>query len=260
MPLPSRAIKRKTFRFAPPLSPLSLLAIGFILTSCSSAELPALGFPRNVTDINDRSLNLWQGAWIAAFIVGAFTVGLILWAAFKFRRIDDDLPPQVSYHVPLELVYTVIPFLIVAVLFYFTARDESAIIKISPSTVAMHEIKVNGFQWSWQFSYKDAADATVTGTPKAPPTLYVPQGERVRLTLTASDVVHGFWVPAFMMQMQNLPGAQNQFEFTANKLGSYPGRCNILCGRNHSQMLFIVKVVTPVEYQNYVNSLKGSVA
>ena len=232
MPLPSRAIKRKTFRFA---SPLALLPIGFILTSCSSAELPALGFPRNVTDINDRSLNLWQGAWIAAFIVGAFTVGLILWAAFKFRRIDDDLPPQVSYH-------------------------ESAIIKISPSTVAMHEIKVNGFQWSWQFSYKDAADATVTGTPKAPPTLYVPQGERVRLTLTASDVVHGFWVPAFMMQMQNLPGAQNQFEFTANKLGSYPGRCNILCGRNHSQMLFIVKVVTPVEYQNYVNSLKGSAA
>lgn len=257
MPLLTRATKRKTFRFAP-LS--ALLTIGFMLTGCSSAELPALGFPRNVTDINDRSLNLWQGAWIAAFIVGGFTVGLILWAAFKFRRIDDDLPPQVSYHVPLELVYTVIPFLIVAVLFFFTARDQSAIIKISPSTVAMHEIKVNGIQWSWQFAYKDAADATVTGTPKLPPTLYIPQGERVRLTLTASDVVHGFWVPAFMMQMQNLPGVQNQFEFTANKLGSYPGRCNILCGRNHSQMLFTVKVVTPVEYQNYLDTLKGSAA
>ena len=257
MSLPSRAIKRKTFRFA---SPLALLAIGFILSGCSSAELPALGFPRNVTDINDRSLNLWQGAWIAAFIVGGFTAILILWAAFRFRRKDESLPVQTRYHLPLELIYTAIPFLIVAVLFIFTARDQAVIIKISPSTVAMHEIKVNGFQWSWQFSYKDAADATVTGTPKAPPTLYVPQGERVRLTLTASDVVHGFWVPAFMMQMQNLPSVDNKFEFTANKLGSYPGRCNILCGRNHSQMLFTVKVVTLAEYQNYVNSLKGSTA
>ena len=63
-----------------------------------------------------------------------------------------------------------------------------------------------------------------------------------------------------MMQMQNLPSVDNQFEFTANKLGSYPGRCNILCGRNHSQMLFTVKVVTPAEYQNYLNTLKGSAA
>jgi cytochrome c oxidase subunit 2 len=257
MSIPSRVIKSKSRRFAPVWG---LLVIGFALSGCSSAELPALGFPRNVTDINDRSLNLWQGAWIAAFIVGGFTALLILYAALKFRRKDESLPVQTRYHLPVEIVWTVIPFLIVAVLFYFTARDESAIIKISPSSVAMHEIKVNGIQWSWQFSYKDASDATVTGTPKAPPTLYIPQGERVRLTLTASDVVHGFWVPAFMMQMQNLPGVQNQFEFTANKLGSYPGRCNILCGRNHSQMLFTVKVVTPVEYQNYLNSLKGSAA
>ena len=257
MPLPSRVSKSKSRRFAPVWG---LLVIGFALSGCSSAELPALGFPRNVTDINDRTLNLWQTSWIAAFIVGGFTAFLILWAAFRFKRKDETLPAQTRYHLPLELVYTAIPFLIVAVLFFFTARDQSAIIKISPPGVAMHEIKVNGFQWSWQFSYKDADNATVTGTPKAPPTLYVPQGERVRLTLTASDVVHGFWVPAFMMQMQNLPSVDNQFEFTANKLGSYPGRCNILCGRNHSQMLFTVKVVTPAEYQNYLNTLKGSAA
>jgi cytochrome c oxidase subunit 2 len=85
-------------------------------------------------------------------------------------------------------------------MFFYTAQKETVI--VAKTTTPMHQIAVNGFQWSWQFSYKDAADATVTGTPKAPPTLYVPQGERVRLTLTASDVVHGFWVPAFMMQMQ----------------------------------------------------------
>jgi cytochrome c oxidase subunit 2 len=90
--------------------------------------------------------------------------------------------------------------------------------------------------------------------------LVVPLGERVRYTLTANDVVHGFWIPAFMIQMQNLPGLTNSLEFTANKLGEFPGRCNILCGRNHSQMLFKVKVVTPAEFDAYLETLKGGQA
>jgi cytochrome c oxidase subunit 2 len=90
--------------------------------------------------------------------------------------------------------------------------------------------------------------------------LYLPQGEKVRFSITSNDVVHGFWIPAFMIQMQNLPGVTNKLEFTANKLGTYPGRCNILCGRNHTQMIFTVKVVTPAEYQNYLETLKASAA
>ena len=85
--------------------------------------------------------------------------------------------------------------------------------------------------------------------------MVLPQGERVAFNLYSNDVVHGFWIPAFMIQMQNLPGMENHLEFTANKLGTYPGRCNILCGRSHSQMLFTVKVVTPSEYQSYLGTL-----
>lgn len=84
----------------------------------------------------------------------------------------------------------------------------------------------------------------------------MPLGERVRFKLTSSDVIHGFWIPAFMIQMMNLPGVENQLEFSANKLGTFPGRCNMLCGRSHSQMLFTVKVVTPAEYQGYIADLK----
>jgi cytochrome c oxidase subunit 2 len=85
----------------------------------------------------------------------------------------------------------------------------------------------------------------------------MPLGEKVRFTVTASDVIHGFWIPAFMIQIQNLPGVENHLEFTANKLGEFPGRCNILCGRQHSQMLFNVKVVTPSEYRTYIETLKA---
>jgi cytochrome c oxidase subunit 2 len=88
----------------------------------------------------------------------------------------------------------------------------------------------------------------------------VPVGERVRYTITSTDVVHGFWIPAFMIQIQNLPGVTNSIEFTANEIGEFPGRCNILCGRNHSQMIFKVKVVSKAEYQQYLETLKASVA
>ena len=228
------------------------------LTGCS--KVSGMGFEENLSSVNDISLSLWQGAWIAAGVVGLITLVLIVWPAIFHRKKvgAPEFPKQTQYNVPVEIAYTIIPFIIVAVLFYFTAVKESQIVEKSPTTVA-HEIGVEGIQWSWQFSYPEAGPkAIVTGTPAQPPTLYVPLGERVRYTITSNDVVHGFWIPAFMIQIQNLPGVTNHLEFTANKLGTYPGRCNILCGRNHTQMIFSVKVVTPSEYKSYLETLKAA--
>jgi cytochrome c oxidase subunit II len=236
------------------LAPLSLL-----LTGC--AKVSGLGFQEGLTSVNDTSLSLWQGAWIAAGVVGVFTLILILWpAVFHRAKVGKgEFPKQTQYNIPVEIAYTLIPFIIVAVLFYFTAVKEHKITE--KTTTYAHEIQVQGIQWSWQFAYPEAgAKAIVTGTPANPPTLYVPLGEKVRYTITSNDVVHGFWIPAFMIQIQNLPGVTNHLEFTANKLGTFPGRCNILCGSNHSQMIFSVKVVTPDEYKTYLETLKGSAA
>jgi cytochrome c oxidase subunit 2 len=236
------------------LAPLTLL-----LTGC--AQVSGLGFEEGLTSVNDISLSLWQGAWIAGAVVGVFTLILILWpAVFHRAKVgQSEFPKQTQYNVPVEVAYTIIPFIIVAVLFYFTAVKQTEIVEKTSNY--KHEILVDGFQWSWQFAYPEAGPkAVATGTPANPPTLYVPLGEKVRYTITSNDVVHGFWIPAFMIQMQNLPGVTNYLEFTANKIGTYPGRCNILCGRNHSQMLFSVKVVTPSEYQAYLETLKASAA
>ena len=230
------------------------------LTGCSVDELRGFGFEEGVTSVNDTSMGLWQGAWVAAGVVGLITLILILWPIVFHRKKNEEFPKQTQYNVPVEVAYTVIPFIIVAVLFAYTARAQNEIKEVTPVTnqsVKVHDITVNAIQWSWQFTYKEAGpDATVTGTPAQPPTLYMPLGEKVRFKITASDVVHGFWVPAFMIQIQNIPGVENQIEFTAQKLGTYPGRCNILCGRQHSQMLFDGKVVTPAEYQSYIESLR----
>lgn len=242
-------------------SALYLISAGSValLTSCSTEDISGLGFPKNVTSVNDTSLPLWQGAWIAAGVVGIFTAILIMWPVFRHRRKGDEVPKQTQYNIPVEVAYTVIPFVIVAVLFYFTAVKESAITKVSADDKISHVIDVNAMQWSWQFTYKDNPTAgTVTGTTAQPPTLVIPKGERVRFNITSTDVVHGFWIPAFMIQMQNLPGVKNHLEFTANKIGTYPGRCNILCGRAHSQMLFKVKVVSPSNYKKYIANLKAA--
>ena len=239
---------------------VALLApVLLLLTGCS--KVSGMGFGEGLSSVNDISLSLWQGAWITAGVVGVFTLILIVWPAIFHRAkvSKGEFPKQTQYNVPVEIAYTIIPFIIVAVLFYFTAVKESKIVE--KTTGPAHEISVEGIQWSWQFAYPEAGEkAVVTGTPAAPPTLYVPLGEKVRFTITSNDVVHGFWIPAYMIQIQNLPGVTNHLELTANKLGTFPGRCNILCGRNHTQMLFTLKVVTPEQYQSYLETLKASVA
>jgi cytochrome c oxidase subunit 2 len=239
---------------------LLALATPLLLAGCSfnSDDISGLGFPKGVSSVNDISLSLWQGAWIAAAVVGVITFILIIWPAIFHRAKPSkgEFPKQTQYNIPVEILYTVIPFVIVAVLFYFTAVKETKIVDLKQP--AAHEISVEGFQWSWQFAYPEAgAKAVVTGTPENPPTLYLPKGESVRFKITANDVVHGFWIPAFMIQMQNLPDRTNYIQFTAQELGEFPGRCNILCGRNHSQMIFKVKVVTPEQYQSYLGTLKA---
>lgn len=232
------------------------------LAGCSNQELTGVGYRGNVSSVNESSFGLWQGAWLTAAIVGALTLVLILWPPiFHRKKANADFPKQTQYNVPAEIAYTVIPFIIVAVLFGFTAKAEREIVELSPSTsTQIHDVTVNGIQWSWQFTYKEAGPGTtVTGTPAQPPTLYMPLGEKVRFTFTASDVIHSFWVPDFMIQMQNIPGVTNQLEFTAKELGEFRGFCNILCGRQHAQMRFTVKVVTPDQYDAYIQSLKAGV-
>ena len=243
----------------PFLRALLFAPLALVLTGC--AKVSGLGFEEGVTSVNDVSLSLWQGAWIAGGVVGVFTLILILWpAVFHRAKVGKgEFPKQTQYNVPVEVAYTIIPFIIVAVLFYFTAVKQTEIVE--KTTDYKHEILVNGFQWSWQFSYPEAGPkAVVTGTPANPPTLYVPLGEKVRYTITSNDVIHAIWIPAFMIQMQNLPGVTNHLQLTAKKLGTYPGRCNLFCGRNHAQMLFKVKVVTLAEYKNYLETLKASTA
>lgn len=231
-----------------------VLSLVLGLAGCSSAELPRLGFPTPATDHAERILSLWQGSWAAAFAVGAVVWGLIIFSVIFHRRRSDALPVQTRYNVPVEMLYTVVPFIMISVLFYFTARDETKILELSENPD--HEIHVVGRQWSWTFEYSDENTA-VAGSPADPPTLVLPRGETVRFTLTSPDVIHSFWVPSFLFKMDVIPGRVNRFEVTPTKEGTYMGKCAELCGIDHSRMLFNVAVVSPAEYRRYVDELSA---
>jgi cytochrome c oxidase subunit 2 len=224
--------------------------------------------PDPATNQAKTTLRLWQGQWITAFCVGALVWGLILWCCFAYRRKRHgiEVPPQTRYNLPLELLYTAIPLIMVGVIFYFTAKDETSLLQINDKQYT--SINVVGSQWQWDFNYNYDASldnghgaatapdtAYDTGTPGQIPTLWLPEGEEIKFTLTSPDVIHSFWIPSSLFKLDVVPGRVNMYETTFDRTGTFIGECAELCGVEHSRMLFNVKVVTPAQYQQHIQDL-----
>ena len=235
-----------------------LMVLVLTLAGCSSEELPRLGLPEAATEEGHIVVNLWQNSWVAALLVGALVWGLIAFASVAYRRRpghEGTLPTQTRYNLPVEILYTVTPLLAVCVLFYFTWRDENQLLELDPDpAVTVHVI---GQQWSWTFNYVDQ-DVYEVGTPADPPRLVLPVGETTEFILTAHDVVHSFWVPAFLFKYDMLPGDPNFIQMTPEKLGTFEGRCAELCGTYHSRMLFTVEVVSADDFEAYIAELEAA--
>ena len=242
-----------------------VLTCAVALSGCSGSISRGL-LPHGVTDQTDRITNLWNGSWIAALGVGVLVWGLIFWCVVAYRRTKDDigLPEQLRYNVPIEILYTVVPLFMIAVLFFYTARDEAALLDTSKKPEVT--INVVGKQWSWDFNYVDAGTfesgtpAQLTGKPGVNatlPALYLPVNKRVEFVLTARDVIHSFWVPQFLMKMDMIPGQVNRFQIKPTEIGTFRGKCAELCGAYHSQMLFQVKVVSQGDFDARMAELKA---
>lgn len=235
------------------------------LTACSAETLEQwsrFGLPEAATDRAPHIGNLWVGAWIASLIIGFFVWGLMGWVAVRYRRSHDDHHPrQTRYNLPLELLYTLVPFLIIGVLFFFTVNAQNNVLAKEPTPPA-HTVNVIGQKWSWTFNYMEEQNPAVgaivheVGTIDRIPDLYLPVNQPVRFNLTSADVIHSFWVPAFYFKLDVIPGHPNSFDVTPDKLGTFSGKCAELCGTYHSAMLFTVHVVSEDEYSAYLNRLK----
>nr|WP_245528998.1 cytochrome c oxidase subunit II [Beutenbergia cavernae] len=236
------------------------------LGACSPAA--QRGFmPENspgATNHTDTVISLWNGSWIAALAVGVLVWGLVIWCvvAYRKRKGDNQLPVQLRYHVPLELMYTFVPIVMIGVLFFYTSRTMGEVVDTSEE--ADIHVEVYGKQWSWDFNYVEAdvysvgVQADLTGEPGVPetlPTLYLPQGELVEFSLNTRDVNHAFWIPAFLYKLDLIAGQENTFQVRPMELGTYEGKCAELCGEYHAAMLFNVEVVTQEEFDEHMADL-----
>jgi cytochrome c oxidase subunit 2 len=244
------------------LVPAGLMVLG----ACSAEDqqqIARLAMPEPATDRAPLIDELWRWGWLAALIVGVLVWGLILFAVFKYRRrSDDEIPVQTRYNLPIEILYTVAPVVIVLVFFYFTVQTQNGVLaQASETGETDHTIKVVGQKWSWSFNHmeEDAVGGQtvyVAGTPAELPTLVLPVDETVTVELSSPDVIHSFWVPAFLMKMDVVPGRDNSFSFTPTREGSFAGRCAELCGTYHSRMLFNVEVVSRARYDEHLRDLE----
>ena len=243
-------------------------ALVLALTGCSAettAQLKRLGLPEAASDRSPAMLDLWIGTWIAAGIVGVLVWVLIGWAVIRYRSHNNQMPRQNRYNLPMEIMYTIAPFIIVGVLFYYTILAQNAVLQRDPEPDV--EINVVGQKWSWTFNYKSANNPAVgqdvwnAGTINATPDLYLPVGKVVHFNLSSPDVIHSFWVPSFYQKLDVIPGRSNNFFLTPTKEGVFRGKCAELCGTYHSAMLFNVHIVSEDEYTNYLKTLvaKGQI-
>lgn len=235
---------------------LALVATTIALSGCSAEiteQWQRAGLPEPATEETPLVGDLWVGTWIAALGVGVVVWGLILWGAIAYRRRNNDLPPQTRFNGPIEFLYTVAPFAIIGALFYWTVVNQNEILDDSAEPDVT--ISVVGQQWSWTFNYLEDEVYDI-GTTTARPTLFLPVDQTVRFELDSPDVVHSFWIPAFYMKMDVIPGKTNSFQVTPNREGSYSGKCAELCGVYHSRMLFDVEVVSEAEFAEHVADLR----
>jgi cytochrome c oxidase subunit 2 len=186
----------------------------------------------------------------AGIAVGIYVYVAIFWCVFRYRRGRSDAR-QFEKNTPLELTYTIIPFLIVLGLFAKTFIVERPVDRVAPDP--QEKIGVLAFRWSWQFNYL-GSNVTTTGTPRHPPTLYLPLGRLVEFDLTTADVNHSFWVPAFLFKRDAIPGMTNVFDITPSRAGTFVGRCAQYCGLDHAYMSFAVKVVPAAAFDRYIAS------
>ena len=190
----------------------------------------------------------WISNWAALAVVLLVWV-LVAIVIVRFRRRDDSLPSQRAYNIPVEVLYTVAPLVVVGVLVGLTvAVQEDVTDTVDDPDVV---VEVTGFRWQWEFEYVDEG-VTVVGTNEELPELVLPVGQTVRLDLRSADVIHSFWVPRFLAKRDLIPRIDNEVDLEVTEPGRWEGKCAEFCGLDHATMNFTVRAVPADQFETWV--------
>jgi cytochrome c oxidase subunit 2 len=248
-----------------------------LLSSVARADWGGLNMTEGVSILSKEIYGLHMTIFWWCVGIGVVVFGVMIYSLVKFRKSQGAQPDTTLVHsTRVEIIWTAIPILILVAMAIPTAKS---LIKIEDMGNVELNIKVTGYQWKWEYEYlghdvsffstlardSDAARQLGSGVdPKTVPNylldvdnpLVIPAGAKVRLLLTSQDVIHAWWVPAFVMKKDAIPGYVNEIwvQVDADKLGLYRGQCAELCGRDHGFMPIVVDVKSPADYDAWLRA------
>jgi cytochrome c oxidase subunit 2 len=255
------------------------LLSGFILAAFA---LPAeaawqLNMTQGVTSTSREAYDLHMLVLWICTIVGIGVFAVMIYAIATFQKSKGAVPATFSHSTYAEMIWTIIPTLILIFLAYQTAP---ALIRIADTRNSEMTIKITGYQWKWHYEYlgrdysffstlaQTSNAARQLGSGFRPEDvenyllevdhpLVVPVGVKIRYLLTANDVIHAWWVPAFSVKRDAIPGFVNDGWFTIDKAGVYRGQCAELCGKDHGFMPIVVEALPRAEFEAWLAAQKS---
>lgn len=252
------------------------VAVGAALAGLPAAAFAAweLNMPVGVTELSRRIHALHMLIFWVCVVIALAVFGAMIYSIVKFRRSQGAVAANFDHSTRAEIVWTVIPIVILVAM---AVPAAATLVRIEDTRNSDLSIKVTGYQWRWHYEYldrnvaffstlardSDAARQLDSGIdPRTVPNylldvdhpLVVPAGKKVRVLLTAGDVIHAWWVPAFGMKKDAIPGFVNEIWFRADQVGIYRGQCAELCGRDHAFMPVVVDVRSQENFDSWLKA------
>ena len=256
-----------------------------IITVSNSVANAAMevNFQEPATKIAQEQYDLHLAILVIITLIGVGVFGVMIYSIFAHRKSKGHQAANFHHNTTVEIIWTVIPFIIIVAM---ALPSTKVILDIKDSSNPDMTIKIVGYQWKWSYDYLDENIffySTMSTPPEQVGSLFygeygattpisemnenyllevdnpmvVPVGKKIRLLLTAADVLHAWAVPAFGVKQDTIPGIVREAWFQADREGTFRGQCSELCGKNHGFMPIVVEVVSEAEYQEWVVAQGG---
>lgn len=269
----SRYIRSGGAMLALALSPLGVSASEY-------AGSMRYNMTQGVTEISHAVYDLHQTIFWICVIIGLLVFGVMFYSIFAHRKSKGAKPATFHESHTIEMIWTAVPFVILIAMAW---PATSTLRKMEDTSNAELTIKVTGYQWKWRYEYVDyqGKDLDIDyfsnlGTSQnqiknkeaksenylleVDRPLYIPTGKKVRFLITSNDVIHSWWVPAFAVKKDAIPGFINEIWTKVDEEGTYRGQCAELCGKDHGFMPIVVKALGPQEFGSWLDKEQAIVA
>ncbi|WP_185265763.1 cytochrome c oxidase subunit II [Halopseudomonas xiamenensis] len=227
------------------------------------------------TEVSRSVFDLHMTIFWISVVIGAIVFAVMFWSMFMHRRSRGAVAAKFHENLTVEILWTVIPLLI---LIGMAIPATKTLIEIYDTEDADLDIMVTGYQWRWQYNYlgEDVSFMSNLATPReqianqaakgehylleVDEPMVVPTGQKIRLLITAADVIHSWWVPALAVKKDAIPGFVNESWTRIDEPGIYRGQCTELCGRDHAFMPIVVDARTPEDFATWLAEKKAAAA